>query len=92
MDSESKRKDFIERCKQMCIQAGPQMPQIVCNTSYNLGYWIREYDTHQDEEDSKETLGEMIGETWIGLMCLMLYYDIDYERMEKHMDEQIGRR
>ena len=91
MDSESKRKDFIERCKQMCEQAGPQMPQIVYNKCTDLGYWIRDYDNHQDDVESRKNLEEMIGEVWIGLMCLMQYYDIDFDHMEGHMNDQIGR-
>ena len=91
MDSESKRKDFVERCRQMCEQAGTQMPMLVTNKCYNLGYWIREYDTHQDEVESRKNLEEMTGELWIGLMCLMLYYGMDMKRMEEYIDEQIGR-
>ena len=90
MDYKDEHKDFIERCKKMCEQAGPQMPQIVCNTCYNLGYWIREYDTHQEEEDSRKVLLDAIGEMWIGLMCLMFYYGLDFNQLDQHIQEQIG--
>ena len=84
-------KDFVERCQKMCEKAGFQIPYLATNKGFNLCYQIREYDTHQDEEGSKEELEELIGEMWISLMCLMLYYNLDFDHVNAHMDEQIGR-
>lgn len=91
MDFQNEHKDFIERCKKMCEQAGKSMPMLVYGNSSELSYRIREYETHPDDLDSREALENLLGEMWIGLMCLMLYYNVDFDKMSAHMDEQLGR-
>ena len=84
-------RDFVERCQAMCEKGGFQIPYLATNRGFNLCYQIREYDTHRDEEGSKEELEDLVGEMWISLMCVSLYYDLDFGRISDHMDEQIGR-
>jgi len=84
-------KDFVERCERICEEGGIQVPFIATNKCFNLAYQIREYSTHLDEAGSKEELEDLIGEMWVSLMCTMLYFNLDFDRIGAHIDEQIGR-
>ncbi len=82
------RPDFLKKCKEVCLAAGKDLPEIAFEKAMSFAWEIMAFGGN--DESTKETLAQSCAEMYIALMAVSYLYQIDGSMIDKYVEMALG--